>query len=201
MRLAPYVILIALIALAPKSPSRRQAAIVASAATLLLIVRMAVLTQDFAARDAANQHQLTALNHVAPNSRVFVEVSLPCLSRWTTSRMDHLGAMAIVRRNAFANGQWTAAGAQLVRIKYAPAKGYSEDPTEILRPRHCTDKKSKRYPDALNHLPHHAFDYAWLIDMPRTSWNSFPGLVPIWTGGGSGILYKVLPVEAAQADE
>jgi len=107
--------------------------------------------------------------------------------------MDHLGAMAIVRRGAFANGQWTDPGAQLVRIKYAPAKGYAEDPTEILRPRGCSDRRSKTYPEGLNNLPRNAFDYVWLIDMPREKWNSFPGLEPIWTGGESGILYRVLP--------
>ena len=107
--------------------------------------------------------------------------------------MDHLGAMAIVRRGAFANGQWTDAGAQLVRIKYAPAKGYAEDPTEILRPRTCNDRRAKHYPAGLNNLPHDAFDYVWLIDMPKDDWNSFPGLTPIWTGGESGILYRVGP--------
>jgi hypothetical protein len=101
--------------------------------------------------------------------------------------------MAIVRRGALVNGQWTDPGAQLVRIRYAPAKGYIEDPTEILRPRGCSDRRSKRYPEGLNYLPRNAFDYVWLIDMPRKRWNSFPGLEPIWTGGESGILYRVIP--------
>ena len=193
MRLAPYVMLIAVSALALATPSRRQSAIVAAAATALFVLRMGILTDDFAAHDRANAHQLAALNLVKPGSRVFVEVNLPCLSWWETSRMDHLGAMAIVRRGAFANGQWTDPGAQLVRIKYAPAKGYAEDPTEILRPRRCTDRRAKRYPEGLNNLPHDAFDYVWLIDMPKAKWNSFPGLTPIWNGGESGILYRVGP--------
>ena len=193
MRLAPYVMVIAVSALVLVTPSRRQAAIVAAAATALFVLRIGILTEDFAQHDRDNAHQLEALNLVKPGSRVFVEVHLPCLSMWETSRMDHLGAMAIVRRGAFANGQWTDPGAQLVRIKYAPAKGYAEDPTEILRPRGCSDRRSKTYPEGLNNLPHDAFDYVWLIDMPRAKWNSFPGLTPIWTGGESGILYRVGP--------
>ena len=193
MRLAPYVMIIAVSALVLVTPSRRQAAVVAAAATALFVLRIGILTDDFARHDRDNAHQLTALSLVKPGSRVFVEVHLPCLSLWETSRMDHLGAMAIVRRGAFANGQWTDAGAQLVRIKYAPAKGYAEDPTEILRPRACNDRRAKHYPDGINNLPHDAFDYVWLIDMPRAKWNSFPGLTPIWTGGESGILYRVGP--------
>jgi hypothetical protein len=193
MRLAPYVMLIAVVALTLRSTSPRDAACVAAIATSLFVLRIYILTASFAEHERANAHQLEALEHVAPGSRVFVQVNLPCLNKWETSRMDHLGAMVIVRRGAFANGQWTDPGAQLVRIQYAPAKGFAEDPTEILRPRGCTDRRSKTYPYALNHLPREAFDYAWLIDMPREKWNSFPGLEPIWTGGESGILYRVVP--------
>ena len=197
MRLAPYMVAIGVVALALDAPSRIQSTIVAVAATGFFLVRIGLLTADFAERDAANRHQLEALNHIAPNSRVFLLASLPCLSDWTTSRMDHLGAMAIVRRDAFTNGQWAAPGAQLVRIRYAPARGFAEDPTEILRPFSCRQYQAKTYPAALNELPRDAFDYVWLIDMPRARWNSFPGLVPVWTGGRSGILYRVVPAASA----
>jgi hypothetical protein len=199
MRLAPYLFLVGVVALTLRSASRSQAALVASLATAFFVGRMALLTNSFAAQSRANEHQLEALEHVKPGSRVFVQVALRCTAYWTTSRMDHLGAMAIVRRGAFANGQWTDPGAQLVRIKYAPAKGYAEDPTEILRPRRCQQSRAKRYPAGLNNLPRNAFDYAWIIDWPRARWNSFPGLEPIWTGGKKGILYRVIPDQAGSA--
>ena len=199
MRLAPYVMLIAVIALTLSQPSRRQAGIVAGIATAIFLVRIATLTDDFARHDAANRRQLAALDHIAPNSRVFVQVWLQCSSQWETSRMDHIGAMAIVRRHAFTNGQWTDPGAQLVRIQYAPAKGFAEDPTEILRPWRCRDRRSKPYPGGVYALPHDAFDYVWMIDLPRGRWFSFPGLEPIWTGGDSGILYRVVPPSSGSA--
>jgi hypothetical protein len=166
MRLAPYMMLVATIALQLKSTSRVQASIVALLATALFAGRLALLTVDFAAKDAAYARQLKALDHIPRDSRVFVEVSLQCLNHWETTRMDHLGAMAIVRRDAFVNGQWTAAGAQLLTIRYAPAKGYAEDPTQVLRPWRCRQAHAKTYPSGLNNLPHNAFDYVWLIDMP-----------------------------------
>jgi hypothetical protein len=199
MRLAPYLFLMGVAAVTLKRGSRREAGIVAAVATAFFVGRIALLTDSFAAQSRANEAQLQALNHVKPGSRVFVQVSLRCTAYWTTSRMDHLGAMAIVRRGAFANGQWTDPGAQLVRIKYAPAKGFAEDPTEILRPPRCHMGRAKRYPDALNTLPRDAFDYAWIIDWPRARWNSFPGLEPIWTGRNRGILYRVIPPQAGSA--
>ena len=199
MRLAPYVMIMAVVALVPKSPARWLAGSLAVAATALLVARIGILTVDFARQDAANARQLEALNHVPRGSRVFVQVTLQCLGHWETTRMDHLGAMAIVRRDAFANGQWTDPGAQLVRITYAPAKGYAEDPTEVLRPDRCRQREVTPYPRSLNELPRDAFDFAWMIDMPKARWRSFPGLVPVWTGGDSGILYRVLPPSAETA--
>ena len=197
MRLAPYMVIVAVVALAPISRSRRVAGAIAAAAVAIYAGRLAILTGDFIDKDRAYAGQLRALPHIAPGSRVFVEVSLQCIGRWETTRMDHLGAMAIVRRGAFVNGQWTAAGAQLLTIRYVPAKGYAEDPTQILRPPGCRDRKARSYPDVINTLPHDAFDYVWLIDRPRQALNSFPGLVPVWIGARSGILYRVLPTGSA----
>ncbi len=191
MRLAPYVMMVAVIALTLRSSARRQAAVVALIATALFGARLYMLTSSFAAHDRANRAQLAALDHIRPGSRVFVEVALQCLGRWETTRMDHLGSMAIVRRSAFVNGQWADPGAQLLSIRYAPAKGYAEDPTQILRPYGCRAAKAKTYPKGLNELPHDAFDYVWLIDMDRKKMNSFPGLTPIWIGKSGGILYRV----------
>jgi hypothetical protein len=193
MRLAPYVIAIGAIALTLKSASRWQSAAVATAATLFYAARLAVLTVNFAHHDAANQRQLEALNHIAPYSRVFVQASLQCLSRWETTRMDHLGSMAIVRRGAFMNGQWADPGAQLLVMKYVPPDDYDKDPSQILRPYRCRSADAKTFPEAVNALPRGAFDYVWLINMPKRMWVSFPGLMPIWTGGKAGILYKVMP--------
>ncbi|NIJ09081.1 hypothetical protein FHS31_002713 [Sphingomonas vulcanisoli] len=191
MRLAPYVLMIAVAAITLRSSARRENAIVALIATALFGARLAMLTASFAEHDDANRAQLVALDHVKPGSRVFVEVALQCLGNWETTRMDHLGSMAIVRRGAFANGQWVDPGAQLLSIKYAPAKGFSEDPTQILRPFPCRQAHAKVYPGGLNHLPHDAFDYVWLIAMARDKMNSFPGLTPIWIGDRGGILYRV----------
>lgn len=191
MRLAPYVVAVGIVALSLTTPSRRVAAIVAVLGLAFYGVRLGATAVNFARIDELHRGQLRAIDHIKPNARVFWLVELRCLGNWDSSRMDHLGAMAIVRRGAFVNGQWTAAGAQLLSIKYAPAKGYAEDPTQILRPGRCRQRGAKRYPQALVTLPRDAFDYVWLVDMPRAKWVSVPGLVPIWNGGERGLLYRV----------
>ncbi|MDO6416586.1 hypothetical protein Q4F19_19540 [Sphingomonas sp. BIUV-7] len=193
MRLAPYVIAIGTIALTLKSSVRWQSAAVAGAATFFYAGRLLLLTLNFAQHDAANARQLEALDHIRPYSRVFVQASLQCLGQWETTRMDHLGSMAIVRRGAFMNGQWADPGAQLLVLKYVPPDDYDKDPSQILRPYRCRQADAKTYPEAVNALPRGAFDYVWLINLPKGIWASFPGLMPIWTGEKAGILYKVMP--------
>ena len=193
MRLAPFVLGIAVVAITPKGQSRRHSSLVAGLGLTFYFGRLAMLTVNFADHEIANNRQLVALDHIRPGSRVFAEVALPCLGKWETSRMEHLGSLAIVRRDAFVNGQWEDPGAQLLTIRYAPARGYAEDPTQILRPYRCRARKAKTYPEGINALPQGTFDYVWLIDMPRRRWNSFPGLTPIWMGEASGILYRVEP--------
>jgi hypothetical protein len=200
MRLAPYVVMVAVAGLSLRTRSRLVAQLVTIAALAFIAARFTVSTNHFAEIGRLHDEQLKALDHVAPNSRLFVMVELRCLSEWDSSRMEHLGAMAIVRRNAFVNGQWTAAGAQLISIKYAAAKGYAEDPTQILRPGRCRQRGAKRYPDGLRTMPPGVFDYVWLIDMPRARWQAIPGLTPIWNGGERGLLYRVDGSATAASD-
>ncbi|WP_207796562.1 hypothetical protein [Sphingomonas oleivorans] len=193
MRLAPYVVMVAVIGLSLRTPSRLVAQIVAVLGIAFFAARLTVSTIHYAEIDRLHTDQLRAIDHMKEGARVFAMVELRCLGLWDSSRMEHLGAMVIVRRRGFVNGQWTAAGAQLITIKYAPAKGYAEDPTQILRPGRCRQRGAKRYPEGLYTLPPGAFDYVWLIDMPRSKWRAFPGLTPIWNGGARGLLYRVDP--------
>lgn len=193
MRLAPYVLAIGTVAVTLKSAVRWQSSAVAGVATALYLFRLVVLTVNFAHHDAANARQLAALEHVRPGSRVYVQVALQCLGQWETTRMDHLGAMAIVRRDAFMNGQWADPGAQLLSIKFPAPDDYSRDPSQILRPFRCREGRARAYPDGVNFLPRGMFDYVWLLDLRNDKWASFPGLVPVWTGETAGILYRVMP--------
>ena len=108
--------------------------------------------------------------------------------------------MAIVRREAFVNGQWSMAGAQLLRIKYAPAKGFAEDPTQILRPKWCRDPRARTLEYSLAHFPRDAFDFVWLIDARPARWPNQPDLRQVWHGPHSGALYRVVGSATAASE-
>lgn len=192
MRLAPYVIAIGVIGLVPRSTNRVALNAIAAIALIVFAVRVYQATVQFAGFSAYQEKQLAALDHVDRNSRVFALVELPCLSRWESPRLEHLGAMAIVRRDAFVNGQWTMAGAQLLSIAYAPAKGYAEDPTQVMRPRRCRAPNARSIESSIALFPRDAFDYLWLINASRDHWPiNDPALKLIWNGGERGALYRI----------
>ncbi len=171
MRLFPYMLAVAVIAIRPIDGRSKVASAMAVAALIFFGARTAGTTYSFIRYDRAYTEQLKALDKVEPGARIMVLVSLQCQGVWSTSRMDHLGSQAIVRRDAFVNGQWVMPGAQLLTVTYRQAGRFATDPSQLLRPRA-------------------AFDYFWLIDMPPERWPHEPDLVPVWHGE-RGVLYRV----------
>jgi hypothetical protein len=172
---------------------------IAAAAAAIFVLRIGVSTEHFAEDDRIYREQLAALDHVPEGSRIFVLVDLPCLSRWDGARLDHMGAMAIVRRDAFVNGQWSMPGAQLIGIRYAPAKGYAEDPTQIMRPRNCRSRHARGIEQSVEKFPRFAFDYLWMVNAPGDVRPKDPSLQPVWQAQ-RGALYRIVGTATAAMD-
>ena len=192
MRLAPYLIAIGVIAVVPRYTDRRALAATALIGVALFGYRLYLSTVRFDAFATRYEQQLKALDHVKQGSRIFVLIDLPCLSRWEAPRLEHLGAIAVIRKEAFVNGLWTMPGAQLLSIRYEPAKGYAEDPTQVMRPRWCRGKTTRSIESSIALFPHSAFDYLWLINTEAEHWpKDDPSLKQIWNGGERGALYEI----------
>lgn len=191
MRLVPYMLAMAILALRPVA-DRRLATGVAIAATLFFVARIAVTTGAFLRYERRFQQQLVALDHVPMGARVLALATVPCRNVWYTTRMEHLSSMATVRRHSFVNDQWAVPGAQLLRIHYRPAGRYfSHDPSQLLRDPRCRARNEPLLEKALAKFPRAAFDYVWMIDRPRELWLSDAGLRPVWEGGRFGVLYRI----------
>ncbi|HEX8445878.1 MAG TPA: hypothetical protein VF649_04615 [Sphingomonas sp.] len=197
MRLAPYALAMAVIALRPTGQARWWRPTLAVAGLLFLLVRLGGHVTHYAKLDRAFDAQLAAVSHLAIGARVMVLVNLPCQGGWSYSRMDHLGAIAIGRRQAFVNGQWAMPGAQPLTIRNPGVGRFGGDPTQLLRPRRCRKRGEPIFEDTIRNFPRAAFDHLWLIDMPRSGWVRYPDLVPIWHGRTRGILYRVVPSGSA----
>jgi hypothetical protein len=191
MRLVPTMLAILILALRPIA-NRRWAIGVAVVATLFFIGRITVSTLAFQKFERNYNTQLQALDHIPMGARVMALANIPCRSAWYTSRMEHLSSMATVRKRAFVNDQWVAPGAQLLRIDYPPAgRYYSHDPSQIVRRPDCRARNEPILEIALEYFPRDAYDYVWMIDMPRNRWPVDADFEPVWTGNRFGILYRI----------
>ena len=147
MRLAPYVVAIGVIGVVPRFTNRlaAQHAVAALRGHHLRGAAIYQSTERFASLSAEKQEKQLAALDLCRSEQPGVRAGRTALPErcWESPRLEHLGAMAIVRREAFVNGQWTMAGAQLLSIKYAPAKGYAEDPTQVMRPKRCRARNAR----------------------------------------------------------
>lgn len=189
MRLAPYMIAVLLLGVAPRFANARLLGLLAVASVAFFLGRMAIQTASYVRLDALWKNQLAMLDAVPRGSRLFVLANVGCLRAPHARRFDHLDALAIVRREAFTNGQWAMAGAQLVRVT-VPAGAFGVDPSQIVRPSHCRQRGGTVYPDVLRHFPRALFDYVWLIDVAPDARPRDPYLTPVRETPG-GALYRI----------
>ena len=191
MRLVPYIFAVAVIAVRYKpGVQSKHLKAVAAAAVAFFLVRTAGTTVSFWLYDRDYDRELAALDHVPRGARLVSFVGDECQLGWRMTRLHHLPAMAIVRREAFSNEQWAMAGAQLLRIRYKEAGYFRHDPSEIVTLRRCPREVYLPIRTALRFFPRQAFDYVWLIRPPAYDPRLAEGLRPIWRSGTS-ILYKV----------
>lgn len=187
MRLLPYVFATALLAIGPVT---RRAGLVALGALSFFGMRMVGNGWSAFLYDQSYQAELAALPHVPYGARLVTFVGRPCRETWAVHRLDHLPSLALVRRGAFANDQWQAAGAQLISVRYPDAGGFQSDPSQFVRTADCRRPDWRSYPAALAQFPRDAFDYVWIIRPPDDAVD-LRGLEPVWQQGRS-TLYRIV---------
>ena len=191
MRLAPFMIAIAIIALRPKSGlAIHHASLLAGLGLAFFLVRIAGTTASFWLYDARYKQELAALDHVPKGATMVSFVGMDCFNPWFQTRLHHLPAIALERNLAYTNDQWSMPGAQLLTTRYAAAGGFQHDPSEIVTASHCPGEWWRTIDTSLARFPRNAFDYVWLIDPPAYDPKYTIGLDPVWRHGTS-VLFKV----------
>jgi hypothetical protein len=191
MRLVPYLMAVALLAIRFRGEAdRRKAQVLAIIGLVFFTVRIAGTTLSLGIAADDQQAKLQALDHVPRGARVITLTGMPCTDYWPLLRNSHLGAMVIVRREGFSNDQWLMEGLNLLDLKYTAAGYFAADPSQLVRPNMCHDRLHRTIDNSLAMLPRKDFDYVWLIDVPPFNPDLAAGMQPVWRGPGS-ILYRL----------
>jgi hypothetical protein len=167
MRLVPYLIAVALIAIRFRgAPDRRTAHVLAALGLLFFATRTAANTVSLGMAADDQSAKLKAIDVMPRGARVISLVGMTCKEYWPMLRNGHLGAMVIVRRDGFSNDQWLLEGVNLLDLKYTAAGYFAADPSQLVRPNRCIDPLHRMIDDSLRNLPRRDFVYVWLIDVP-----------------------------------
>ncbi len=192
MRLTPFMLAIAVIAIRPsRFASPRFLSGLAMIGLSFMLVRTAATTASLAMASNRYDQALVALDHVPKGARMVTFVGNHCGLRWFSDRTEHLGAMAMVRREAFSNDQWAMAGGQLLGVRFQGAPGFDRDPSELITEHKCSREYWRTAENALTRLPRAAFSYVWLLNPPPIKPEWLEGLRLIWTNGRDR-LYAVI---------
>ena len=198
MRLVPFMIATALLAIRFKdSTDPLLARNLAWLGLGFYAVRIAATTASLAIAANVQSARLAALDHVPVGARLVHLVSEDCSTLWALPRNTHLGAMAIVRRNAFSNDQWAVEGANLLAVHYAPAGQFMADPSQMVRSPRCPNPDLRSIDQALAAIPRDAFDFVWTIDLPPSDPKLLAGYRLVWSAPGSS-LYAQSPQPAKE---
>lgn len=191
MRLVPYLMAVAFLAIRFRGPpDRKTAQVLAVIGLLFFSTRTVANTISLGLAGWDQKAKLTAIDVMPRGARVISLVGMSCTEFWPPLRNGHLGAMVIVRREGFSNDQWLLEGVNLLDLKYRAAGYFAADPSQLVRPNRCRDPLHRTIDDSLAALPRNDFDYVWLIDVPPYDQSLLAGLQPVWRGPGS-ILYRL----------
>ena len=191
MRLAPFMLGIAIIALRPrKGISIRGSATLAAAGLAFFLLRMAAGTASYWMFANDYDRELKALDHLPVGAKVVTFVGMECANPWTMTRLEHIPALALERKMAYSNDQWSMAGAQLLTAKYTPARRFAHDPSQIVTSVQCPHEWWRPIGMAMARFPRDAFDYVWLVRPPAYDPKFNQGLVEVWRDGTS-VLFRV----------
>ena len=200
MRLAPYIVAVALIAIRVPEGQLRLSRTLALAGLAFFLLRTGATTASMVLYDQSFDRELAALNHIPRGAKVVSFAGRSCIEPWGMTRLHHLPAMGIVRRHAFANDQWTMAGAQLLNANYPPGGRFVRDPTQIVSEHKCRGEWWLTINQSLALFPREGFDYVWLIDPPPYDPRLTAGLTPVWRDGSS-VLYRVERTQSVPAPQ
>jgi hypothetical protein len=192
MRLAPYLVALALLSLgAGETMSFREKSAMAMIGLAFFGARIAGNMASLWLHGRNWERHLAALDHVPRGSRLVSFVGQDCAKPWSDRRTSHLPGLATARRAAFSNDQWRLGGSTPLKIVVTGLHDFDGDPSQMVMADWCAAEPSYLpLAVALARLPRAHADYVWLIDPPAFDPRLVAGMTPIWRND-SDVLYRI----------
>jgi len=193
MRLAPYALATALLAIGPLRQGSKALLVAGLLALAFFGMRMTTTATAYMAQDRLVQAALPAVDKLPEGARVAFFSVKPCRTRWALAPLDHLAGAAMVRKSAFVNDQWQQPGVNPMRVRYPAAEPFVRDPSHLVVREECTPSPNRpRLSSSLARLPRGAFTHIWIAGNPVRIGRPPEGFIEV-PGAGSGQLFAAKP--------
>jgi hypothetical protein len=185
MRLAPYVVMLGLLALDDGKLQRTTRVSLMLLALAFLVTRLTLTGIVYQDREHALDGQLGALSVIPERARIATLIEIPCQSEWALPWFSHIGSMAIVRKHAFANDQWANASMNPLQVHFAAAGSYATDDRQLYFPSRCG--MAPELAQTLKALPLRAFTDIWVVGARPSTIPVRKGLTLRWRSGNAAV--------------
>ena len=192
MRLVPYALAIALVAIAPDRLNAKTLQVVSLIAFAFFAGRSITTAAAYIQQDKQMAEVVPALDAIPIGARVAFFVVKPCDLLWAPPVFDHAAGLVLARRSAFVNDQWQQPGVNPLIVHYPAAGRYANDPSQLVRPDRCNREYRPSISSALNDLPRGAFTHVWIVGELSGLKSPPAGFVPV-PHAGKGLLYAITP--------
>jgi hypothetical protein len=178
MRLAPYVLILALIAMRHADVAGRGRTVLMAAALAFLGFRLALTTYVYHERERDLEAHLAALQVVPEHARLATLIEVPCHWEWPLPWFSHLGSVALVRKHVFANDQWANSSMNPLRVHFPAAGRYATDDRQLFYPERCGMRPTLA--QSMRALPLRAFTHVWVVGVAPDAIPRRTGLTLAW---------------------
>ena len=188
-RLAPYATALTILAISPRervSATTRQW--VLGAALAFCAARLCTSVLSYALYGNELEGELLALQALPRGSTMLAFVESRC-DQWSNPRVAHLPSYAIARRESFSNDQWQTEGGQLLKVTYDRAGSFKADPSSVVEDVVGCAPAERSFRSTFSRVPWQAFDYLWLIGVPKPLWPGKAAWTPVWQSRNS-VLFR-----------
>ncbi|MFM7349334.1 MAG: hypothetical protein ACKO01_07575 [Erythrobacter sp.] len=193
MRLLPYGIAMALVAVGFQRTASRQLTIAAVTSLAFFAGRQVVTAESYIVQARQVAEAVPVLDRIPMGARVAFFVVKPCSVIWRLPVLDHLSGLALARRDAFVNDQWQQPGVNPLTVHYPAAEPFTRDPSHVVQGENCGHRARPPLSQSLARLPRAAFTHVWIVGYGPVDWSVVPKGFTLVPGEGSGRLYRVDP--------
>ncbi len=196
MRLAPYVVMLALLALRDTGSARAHQVLMILALTFLTF-RLALTAHVYRERERDLEAHLAALQVIPQHARLATLVEVPCHHEWALPWFSHIGSVALVRKHVFANDQWANSSMNPLHVHFPQAGRYATDDRQLFYPARCG--MTPTLAQSLRALPMRAFTHVWVIGPAPAAIPRRRGLSPVWQSDDAVVLAVDAPLAIGPA--